>query len=568
MDLNMQNEKQIKKIKRRIQHAAWLLRIAVILPFCIELLASAAGAVFVYFLLDYLTNLPLIPRLIITAFIPLFFLIYLPIRRRTIFKRDGNDTEAAAKLEEYALSKRPDGFKARLLSAIDFAGKGDKQTGVSVELQEKTIADAASESFNPLSIPIFDRKKLLISFGALVLAGIIFGALAYSRMDLLQIFFARAVGQTKKYPTRTVVESIEPLNAPEYFVEQYNDVTIRVKASGTLPHQGRLTVRTGDDKSARLVLEATDEKGVYTAVVRRPAKDFTCSAQLGDDTSGEISIRVIPPPLLTGGSVRIVPPAYTKRETEERKIGPLEVPEGAMLTITAETDRAVKECTLFLDNGKSYPGTVNGKACVFPEIPVTKNLSYRVEVEDQHGIRNRERINYPVTAVPDRMPVILLERPENGGFYSPKRGIIYRVSISDDYGIKDLDCRYEILRRKKVGDYDRIETVSKGSLKLEEFADTPVETKAVGSLDLKKMRLVPGCTVQLLFRVKDSHPKRKESGESEMLEVNFVTDAELQEILKQEELQIYQNLSDVVDDMKHQRTIIHNILQKEEEKKK
>ena len=53
-----------------------------------------------------------------------------------------------------------------------------------------------------------------------------------------------------------------------------------------------------------------------------------------------------------------------------------------------------------------------------------------------------------------------------------------------------------------------------------------------------------------------------------MLEVNFVTDAELQEILKQEELQIYQNLSDVVDDMKHQRTIIHNILQKEEEKKK
>ena len=82
------------------------------------------------------------------------------------------------------------------------------------------------------------------------------------------------------------------------------------------------------------------------------------------------------------------------------------------------------------------------------------------------------------------------------------------------------------------------------------------------------MRLTPGCTVQLLFRVKDSHPKRKDMGESEMLEVNFVTDAELQEILKQEELQIYQNLSDVVDDMKHQRTIIHNILQKEEEKKK
>ena len=205
---------------------------------------------------------------------------------------------------------------------------------------------------------------------------------------------------------------------------------------------------------------------------------------------------------------------------------------------------------------------------VIPEIPVKQNLSYRVEVEDQYAIRNRERIDYPVTAVPDRMPVILLERPENGGFYSPKRGIIYRISISDDYGVKDLDCRYEVLRRKKVGDYDRIETVSKGSLKLEEFTDVPMETKVSGTLDLKKMRLTPGCTVQLLFRVKDSHPKRKEMGESEMLEVNFVTDAELQEILKQEELQIYQNLSDVVDDMKHQRTIIHNILQKEEEKKK
>lgn len=564
----MQNEKNIRKIKGRIQRAAWLLRLAVILPFCIEVCAAAAGAVFVYFLLDYFTNLPLIPRLIITAFIPLFFLIYLPIRYRSIFKRTGNDAEAAAKLEEFALTKRPGGFKARLLSAIDFAGKDNSQANVSLELQEKTIADAASESFNPLSIPIFDRKKLLISSGALVIAVIVFSVLAYFRMDLLEIFLARAVGQTRKYPTRTVVESIEPLNAPEYFVEQYKDVTIRVKASGVLPHQGRLTVRTGDDKSIRLVLEATGEEGIYTAVVRRPAKDFTCEAQLGDDTSAEIAIRVIPPPLLTGGAVKVIPPAYTKRETAERKIGPLEVPEGAVLSITAETDREVKHCTLYLDNGKSFDGTVTGNRCVFPEITVPENLSYRIEVEDQYGIRNREKIDYPVTAVPDRMPVIVLERPENGGFYSPKRGIFYRINISDDYGVKDLDCRYEVFRRKKVGEYDRIETVSKGSLKLEEFAGMPMETRAVGTLDLKKMRLTPGCTVQLLFRVRDSHPKRKNAGESEMLEVNFVTDAELQEILKQEELQIYQNLSDVVDDMKHQRGIIHNILQKEEEKKK
>lgn len=564
----MQNEKNIRKIRGRIQRAAWLLRIAVIVPFCMVLLAAAAGAVLVYFLLDYLTALPVIPRLIITAFIPVFFLIYLPIRRRKLFRRAGSDSEAAAKLEEFALSRRPDGFKARLLSAIDFAGRSSGQTGVSVELQEKTIADAASESFNPLRIPLFDRKKMLIALGALMLASLVFGLLACFRMDLLEIFLARAVGQKREYPTRTVIESIEPVNAPEYLVEQYNDVTIRVKASGVLPRQGRLSVQTGENKNVRLVLESTGEEGVYTAVVRRPAKDFTCEAMLGDDKSSPISIRVIPPPLLMGGSVRIIPPAYTKRETVERKMGPLEVPEGATLAITAETDRAVEKCFLVLSSGAALPGTVQGKTCTFPEIPVKQNLSYRVEVEDQYAIRNRERIDYPVTAVPDRMPVILLERPENGGFYSPKRGIIYRISISDDYGVKDLDCRYEVLRRKKVGDYDRIETVSKGSLKLEEFTDIPMETKVSGTLDLKKMRLTPGCTVQLLFRVKDSHPKRRELGESEMLEVNFVTDAELQEILKQEELQIYQNLSDVVDDMKHQRTIIHNILQKEEEKKK
>lgn len=561
---------EFENIRSRIRKAH-LLRSGADAVFFILMLVSGLTMSFgIFFLLDYFTDFPFYIRIVVTVLLILFFFAWLPFRHR--FIRYISDVRTAAALEQIALDnkinsseKRMSGFGAMLVSGVEFAS-GNNVSG-SEELRKSVIVSAVDEKFNPLKLKLVNVRAILFasSLFMVCVCGVILWSVADS--ETLGIFLKRTLGMNSKYRTLTKIIS---LDVPD-FTERYKTVDVSIKAEGNLPGKAFAYVTFEGTREFEIIAEPLGgEEGVYTFSILEPGRNFSFFVRAGDAESDVVKVEVVPPPVLMGGKVNVVPPEYTRRESYELPMGPLEVLTGSRLAFSAEADRALEKCVLVLADGKKLQGKAVDETKTkfeFEPFVLEKMSGYTLELTDMRGIPNRENIDYSLVALPDKLPVLTIERPLTGVYIAPVSRLRLRYNVSDDYGIGNITCHYTVKRRIDRGPSaePEIRVIKTGKLVLDD-AKGESEFAYDGQLDFKTFGMNVDDFAELVFTASDLAPKRdkqmpaEEIDNEKIIEIIMVTPEKLREMLSEEEMQAHNLLMDITDNMKFQRGILEKLL--------
>jgi hypothetical protein len=131
---------------------------------------------------------------------------------------------------------------------------------------------------------------------------------------------------------------------------------VRVTVAGKIPTSGLLHVRMSGRRTFDVPLQISDAttSSVFMAVVPSPDKPFSFTFRIGDFESERFSVHVAEPMYVKTGSIRVIPPAYTKQPSATEPLGGVTVVEGSQLRISVTPDRHAHRVEFVMD-GKTLP---------------------------------------------------------------------------------------------------------------------------------------------------------------------------------------------------------------------
>ncbi|MFA4944286.1 MAG: hypothetical protein WC789_06255 [Lentisphaeria bacterium] len=511
------------------------------------LAGGALLAFFGLFLLDWLFAFPAVVRLLLTTAALAIFGGWLPRRHRaSLFPRPQNFVEIARAAEACA-DRAGSGLHSVLVSAVEFAA----QPGLpgAPALKEWVVSEAQRDPFDPRRLPLAEaallrRGRLLAAAALLTYAG-----WALAGPHSLRTFWLRAVGGHAAYLTRTRILSLE---APSV-VAQFKPVTVRLRAGGVIPTQGRLTVKYEGEARFNLPLAPIPEQpGEFTAVLQEPAKSVRLVARLGDAESEALTVRVVKPAFVEKGTMAVRPPAYTGLPPYNRPFGDVELPAGSQADLRITPDRPVRACELELD-GKRLPMAADGNGYLAPNLDLRETARYTVRLVDADGIENEDRLLYTLGVRPDLAPEVTIGRPDNGAVYATVSQVRWTAAVTDDYGLTSLELHYAVMVETESGERQKLREGTAASF---EWPDNPRERREAGLLQLAALNLQPGQILVLQARAADrctTRPKGQEKGLSAEVALRIVSPQELRLLLEEEMAALGKMVEDVTEDMKRQK---------------
>ena len=500
---------------------------------------------FALFLMDYITDFPMILRITLSIVVLFLFFFYFPKKRRKSLVKDKNILEITREVEAKA-SKSDEGFHSILISAMEFSN--NSEIGGSANLKSNVIDDAAKPQNRSMKLKLYSRKNLKQMFHLMSAALGVYILWVIIGHHSMGTFFKRAIGLNAFYLTNTIIVNID---APEY-VAQYEDFPVEITLSGKKPTSGLLEVSldNGENFDVKLIPDNKD-KSKYVAIVKQVENSFTFRIVLGDAYRQQRYLKVISSPIVKTAKIKITPPKYTKYPSRVEKLGPLQVLEGSKVNFDITPNRPVEKCFLLYNEKElEMKKTSNGFSYPFDAFDDGSNR-YSIKLVDSHGISNNKRIEFPLSVIIDKPASLELRNPVEGGYYAPVSKLNWDLSLFDDYGLTELIMRYSISQRDKKSE---LVTLKKGSIVLHKFANEK-EVNLKGVIKLKQFNLEPGQIFNIEFVVKDNKPGRKEQeyGSTGFMEMNIITPVELRKMIQSEMSGLNNIIKDVQTDMKVQK---------------
>jgi len=152
------------------------------------------------------------------------------------------------------------------------------------------------------------------------------------------------------------------------------------------------------------------------------------------------------PPVITAFTREYIYPDYTGLPpmTHEKKGGEISVLQGSRVNLTVHLDQPVKSAKLQVE----FPNATN----ILDLLPtnaadplersarfaVSTNGFYIVELVAANGRPNREADQYPIEAIPDDPPEIVIDSPEGDVARRPEDVVLVKATASDDLGLKTI----------------------------------------------------------------------------------------------------------------------------------
>lgn len=263
--------------------------------------------------------------------------------------------------------------------------------------------------------------------------------------------------------SRTVIEVVLPEGGNATVpVGQSVQFLVRVKGRVPKPEAGdatKLLFRYSETEPIyqERVLSQGDVPGEW--VYRLPAVEvntgFFYRIAGGDFVTPEYRVTVRSGPLLTKFDVKYQHRPYLrkffKKDFETSDDPNLRGWRGTEVTLTAHTNRVVKEGRLLIDGGKEQPITVASE--VAPESPdamrfrfvLEKDGLYRIRFVSQEGEHSGDSVSYKITLMPDNPPAVEITDPAEDLVLVPMNSALpLHGKIKDDYGIVDAKLRMKV----------------------------------------------------------------------------------------------------------------------------
>jgi hypothetical protein len=408
--------------------------------------AAAAGLLLTTVLLDYLLNLPPIPRIVVmlAALICLVQFLARWVVRPAMARLGISDI--AGRLEHAF----PD-FHDRLRSTVDFVTKGTPGSEV---MKSRVVAEAAELAGRLDLNSAIQTKPVWESFaagGGAIAVLIILGAIVGS--DYLSPALSRLVNPfgVHPWPKRVEIEMVAdlPQRVP---VGRPVDVRIRLVKGDRASREARVYYQYGDGRvESEIMTRGAD--GVYSASLDARLDAGVSSGLMpvwiesGDDSTPHRTIAIVQRLAVASAQLVVQAPPYVKEPPTTVQF------DATPATVTYASSLTMKVTfTKELDPGHRPFVSAGEQAGKLPEItweaPVGSTVvghwvardsaAFQIHAIDRDGFANADGADFQVIVRPDQMPSVQITRPARNEECTPQAVIPLRAVAEDDYGIKSL----------------------------------------------------------------------------------------------------------------------------------
>ncbi|MBL8841755.1 MAG: hypothetical protein JNL90_09545 [Planctomycetes bacterium] len=423
----------------------------------LRLAVETAGFLVLQYAVDRFLWLPVEARRFVAVAAALLFalrfaqLVVRPLRKRI----DARDMALA-------VERRHPELRGALASMVEVEAAAGPAADVSPTLLAEWRAAVAARAAGVPFDAIFAPQLLRRLAGAAAAALLLIGSFVALRRDESLIFFERLAGADRDWPRRThleldVVAATESTHlrverdadgrATRVLVARGASLPIVVRARGSVPDEVVLIVREEGRSGSEEIRMAPREGGAddFGYRFRNTTRPMELSAAGGDDPGHQIAlvVEVAAPPAVERLVATITPPAYTQRPTIREERQDFAVPAGTRLDLEIATSGDVAEAALTLhsDPGTARPLVRDAKTpglwrgSVIAEESGTLNVHLTAE----NGFKNLHPIDYPLTVLTDRKPVLELARPAVSDLEATARAVVpFRLLVDDDYGVTEV----------------------------------------------------------------------------------------------------------------------------------
>ncbi|MGD0462030.1 MAG: hypothetical protein ABSB74_06045 [Tepidisphaeraceae bacterium] len=408
--------------------------------------AAGAGLLLATVLLDYLLNLPPIPRIVLmlAALVCLVQFLARWVARPAMARLGLSDVAGRLELAF------PD-FHDRLRSTVDFVTKG---TPGSELMKSRVIAEATelADRFDLNSA--IQTKPVWESFaagGGAIAVLIILGVMA--GQDYLSPALSRLISPfgANPWPKRVEIEMAAdlPQRVP---VGRPVDVRIRLVKGDKPSREARVYYRYGDGRIESEIMSRGAD-GVYSASLDARL-DAGSSSDLmpvwiesGDDSTPRRTITIVQRLAVTSAQLVVQAPPYANEPptTVQFDSTPATVTYGSSLTMKVTFNKE-------LDPGRLAYISAGEQAGKLPQIaweaPVGSTVlghwvardsaAFQIHAMDRDGFANADGTEFQLIVRPDQMPSVQITRPARNEECTPQAVIPLRAVAEADYSIKSL----------------------------------------------------------------------------------------------------------------------------------
>jgi hypothetical protein len=458
-----------------------------------RVVAALIGVVVVYFLLDWVFDLPYIARLLalVAGLSALGYVIHRYLVRE--LRRVEDDEEIALRVE----GRNPD-LRGRLISTLQLSRAHDAGTyfcseELLVALEDETLRMAEPLDFSQI-LNTRTLKRLAIATAVILAVKL---ALVYEFPSYFAALGARIVNPRAQFPTRTHIENI---GRPRFVARgEKLQVCVLLAADSRFPDKGvanfinakkestsaLLGPVTGDVSkkleafvkesnvswdSERGVAElASNTSRVFWGELEKAWDDVDLVVSLGDARSEPMHIRVLARPEIdTAASgddaVRCILPAYTHEPPILQRFGPLSALVGSTADFRLVTTKPLKSARMECADGRGFDLTRAGegpKTWHLTGFPFDRRTSYHITLLDTDGLASaRPPVEYAIETRPDLPPIVKLTRPAKDVTVTPTARPTIIFTARDDYGLRVVWLVYRVQaegQNEGTGDVKRLE---------------------------------------------------------------------------------------------------------------
>ena len=437
------------------------------------------------------------------------------------------------------LVERREKIDSDLVAALEFESPGASAWG-SEQLEQAVIQQAVRIGEGLDISRGLSLRPLVRRVAALAIVVAVWAGIACCAPEVINTFFQRLMLSARRYPSRTLIESItvngqpidphDPGRAP-IKLAYGAPVRFAMVCSGRLPPGGQALLTVVPHGPQAIVALATERRtaGTYHGELPRLLESVEFRLLAGDAATEPGQLLVVSPPV-ADLEMEVVPPSYTGGHGPVRVASGLrQVPviEGSQVNLRIRCDKPLRHATLAIDQRQfslrreaaSGP-RAESWALDAPNTPlaaVVEDIQYSIQVNDLDGLKLQQPLQGTIRIQPDQPPRI------SGGIVTPKVLPTARPTVhfeaSDDYGIARVAIVRQVIHADGQTSEDRVEIYKQAS---EEAIQRKLENSY--SLDLTPLKLVKGDQVKIVLEAVDYRGPRPGQATSSDPMVFQVTD--------------------------------------------
>lgn len=345
----------------------------------------------------------------------------------------------------------------RLVTAVEFAdavasdgaGQVERSAGMMRMVMRQACAEAASLPWQRPLNHARARRQVGVIVACLIVAAL---PIALAPATTRLWFRRNVLLASDAWPQRTRL-AVEGLTFGRLLCARGDDVTIRasVLPGYEVPRQVFLEFRRPDGASGREQMLRVGDRFEYA--FERIGESMECHVRGGDDRTDPFHIEVVDRPAITGITIRIEPPAYTRAPAYDLRQG-LTVAEalrGSRLRFRITTNKPVVAAELLRGDERLADAVTRTSDTAWEgQDKPSASAVYQFALRDALGFSNlgeRARpMQISVRLVADRPPKTKLDIAGVSDIVTPEAILPMHVELNDTYGLASAQLVQECTR--------------------------------------------------------------------------------------------------------------------------